>query len=108
MAVRGAESTQDPFAFDCRHQLVDAEIGLGAFVGVRRPVALPRLPSPAVADAEMLIVFSSSMEARILLYCMVVAVARASVTAVLLVAAADRAPKLPSSCFMKEAGAPVI
>ena len=33
VAVRGAESAWDPFAFDRRHQLVDAEIGLGAFVG---------------------------------------------------------------------------
>ena len=33
MAVRGAESARDPFAFDRRHQLVDAQIGIGAFVG---------------------------------------------------------------------------
>ena len=26
VAVRGTESTQDPFYFDFRHQLVDAEI----------------------------------------------------------------------------------
>ena len=26
VAVRGAESSQDPFSFDCQHQLVDAEI----------------------------------------------------------------------------------
>ena len=32
MAVRGSESARDPFAFDCRHQLVDAEIGIGVFV----------------------------------------------------------------------------
>ena len=32
VAVCGAESTWYPFAFDCRHQMVDAEIGLGAFV----------------------------------------------------------------------------
>ena len=33
MAVRGAESAREPFAFDLRHQFVDAKIGLGAFVG---------------------------------------------------------------------------
>ena len=33
VAVRGVESAQDPFAFDRRHQLVDVEIGLCAFVG---------------------------------------------------------------------------
>ena len=32
VAVCGVESTWYPFAFDCRHQMVDAEIGLGAFV----------------------------------------------------------------------------
>ena len=32
-------------------------------------MALSRLPPPVVADAAMLIVFSSAMEARILLYC---------------------------------------
>ena len=33
VAVRGVESDHDPFAFDLRHQLVDAEIGLDVFVG---------------------------------------------------------------------------
>ena len=33
VAVCGAEYARDPFAFDFRHQLVDAEIGLGSFVG---------------------------------------------------------------------------
>ena len=32
VAICRAHSAQDPFAFDLRHQLVDAEIGLGAFV----------------------------------------------------------------------------
>ena len=31
VAMCGAESARDPFAFDRRHQLLDAEIGLGAF-----------------------------------------------------------------------------
>ena len=35
-------------------------------LGVRQPVALSRLPPPVVADAAMLIIFSSAMEARIL------------------------------------------
>ena len=33
VAVRGAESARDPFSFDCQHQLVDAEIRLGVFIG---------------------------------------------------------------------------
>ena len=33
VAMYGAESAQDPFAFDLRHQLVDAEIILVVFVG---------------------------------------------------------------------------
>ena len=33
VAVRGSESSREPFSFDCRHWLVDAEILLGAFVG---------------------------------------------------------------------------
>ena len=32
VAVRGAESAQDSFSFDLQHQLVDAEIGIGAFI----------------------------------------------------------------------------
>ena len=31
VAVHGSESAQEPFAFDRRHQLVEAEIGIGAF-----------------------------------------------------------------------------
>ena len=77
-------------------------------MGDIRLVALSRLPPPVVADSAILSVFGSAMEARILLYCVVVAVASASITTVLLVAAADRAPKWPSNCYMKEAGAPAI
>ena len=66
------------------------------------------MPPPVVADAAMLSVFGSGMEARILSYFVVVAVASASVTTVLPVAVADRAPKWPSNFSMKEAGAPVI
>ena len=33
VAVCGEEYDRDQFSFDLRHQLVDAEIGLGAFVG---------------------------------------------------------------------------
>ena len=61
--------------------------------GVIWSVALSRLLPLVVADAEMLSVFSSAMVARIFLYCVVVAVASASITTVLLMAAADRALK---------------
>ena len=76
--------------------------------GVRRPVALSRFPPPVVADAVMLSVFSSSMEARILSYCRVVDVASAYITTVLPVAASDRAPKWLSNWSINNAGAPAL
>ena len=76
--------------------------------GDGRLVALSRVPLTVVADAAMMRVFSLAMEAIILLYCMVVDAARDSITTVLLVAAADRAPKWPSNCSMKEAGEPAM
>ena len=76
--------------------------------GDRRPVALSRLPPLVVADVAMLIVFSSAMGSIILSYCVVAAVAIASITTVLPVAVAERVPKCPSNCSMKEAGAPAM
>ena len=70
-------------------------------------MVLSRLPLPVVTDTEMLRVFSSAMIAIIFLYCVVVAVASASITAVLPVDAADRAPKWPSKCSIKDARAPM-
>ena len=71
-------------------------------------MALSQLPPPVVADAVMLSVCRSAMEARILTYCVVVAVVSASIPTLLLVATADRAPKWLSNCSIKEAGAPTI
>ena len=76
--------------------------------GDGRTVALSRVPPPVVTDAAMLSVFSSSMEARIFSYCVVVAAASASITMVLLVDVADRTPKWTSKFSMKEAGAPAM
>ena len=56
-------------------------------------MALSWLTPPVVADAAMLSVFSSAVEARILTYCVVVSVVSASITSLLLVDTADRAPK---------------
>ena len=83
-------------------------LDLVRLLGYRRPVALSRLLPPVVADSTMLSVFSSAIEERFVLYCVVVAVASASIMTVLLVAEADRAPKWTSDCSMKEAGAPAI
>ena len=71
-------------------------------------MALLRVPPPVVADAAVLSVSSSAMEAKILLYCVVVAAAIDSITAVLTVAAADRAPKWQLNSSMKETGAPTM
>ena len=77
-------------------------------LGDRRPVALSRLLPLVVVDAAMLIIFSSAIGANFLLYCVMVAVASASIKTVLPVAAADRDPKWPSNFSMKEAGAPTL
>ena len=58
--------------------------------GDGQPVALSRVPPPVVAYAAMLSVFISAMEARVLLYCMVVAAASDYITMMLPVAAAYR------------------
>ena len=76
-------------------------------MGDVQPVAVSHVPPPVVADAAMLSVFSSAMEARILLYCVVVATSSDSITMVLLVAALDRGPKWKSNCSTKEARAPM-
>ena len=77
-------------------------------MGDGQPVVLSHVPPMVIADAAMLSVFSSTMEARIVLYCVVVASASYSITTVLLVAAADRAPKCPSKCSMKKARVPAM
>ena len=71
-------------------------------------MALLSVLPPVVADSVMLSVFRSAMEANILLYFVVVAAASDSITTVLPVVAADRAPKWPSKFSMKEAGAPTM
>ena len=65
-------------------------------------MALSCVPPLVVADAAMLSVFSLAMESRILLYCVVVVAASDSITAVLPVAAVDRAPKWMFNCSMME------
>ena len=81
---------------------------LERLLGDGQPVALSHVPPMVIADAAMLSVFSSAMEARIVLYCVVVATASDSITAVLLVAAAERAPEWRSNCSTKEAGVPAM
>ena len=76
--------------------------------GDGRPVALSHVPPPVVADAAILSVLSLAMEVIILLYCVMVASTSDSITTVLPVAVAERAPKWPSNCSMKEAGAPTM
>ena len=76
--------------------------------GDRHPVALSRLLPPVVAAAAIIRVYRSAMVHRIFLYCMVVAIASASITTVLPVAAADRDPKWPSNCSIKDIGAPAL
>ena len=66
-------------------------------------MALSRLPPPVFAASAILRVFSSDMEARSFLYCVAVAVASASITTVLPVAAEDRALKWPLNYSIKDA-----
>ena len=78
------------------------------FSGGGRPVALSHVLPPVIADSVMLSVFSSAIEAIILLYCVVVVAASDSITTVLPLGAADKAPKWTSNCSMKEAREPAM
>ena len=71
-------------------------------------MALSRVPPPVVVDAAMLSVLSSAMEAKIMLYCVVVVAASDSIMTVMPVAETDRSPKWLSNYSIKEAGAPAM
>ena len=110
VSVRGAESAQDPFAFDLQHQLVDAKIGLGAFVGgyiASDVVTVAAAGRCGCYDAERLQLRHGGKNSVVLRggfrdQC------SASITTVLPVAVEDRDPKSTSNFSMKEAGAPAI
>ena len=109
MAVRETESSRDPSSFHCQHQLVDEDICLGAIVGgwtAGGAVTCAVAGRRRCCDAER---FQLGHGGHILfLHCVVVATVSDSITTVLLVAAADRAPKWLSNCSMKEDGAPAM
>ena len=71
-------------------------------------MALSRVLPQVVADPVILSVFSSAMDTRILIYCVVVAAVSDSIATVLPVDAADRALECPSNLSMKEARAPAM